>query len=159
MDLGLYRKVMARVVAPLTVGIILSSLDRVNVSFAALHMNADIGLDPKAYGFGVGIFFVGYLLFQLPSAEVLKRIGPAPLDRGERDRLGPRGDGDGGDPDAAAFLRPALPARRVRKRLCAGSRMVRQPVAAAEISRAGDRRNAARHPDFGDRRRPACAAR
>lgn len=76
MDLGLYRKVMARVVAPLTIGIILSSLDRVNVSFAALHMNADIGLDPKAYGFGVGIFFVGYLLFQLPSAEVLKRIGP-----------------------------------------------------------------------------------
>lgn len=76
MDLGLYRKVMARVVAPLTIGIILSSLDRVNVSFAALHMNEDLGLDPKAYGFGVGIFFVGYLLFQLPSAEVLKRIGP-----------------------------------------------------------------------------------
>jgi ACS family tartrate transporter-like MFS transporter len=67
---------MLCVVAPLTFGIILSSLDRVNVSFAALHMNADIGLDPKAYGFGVGIFFVGYLLFQLPSAEVLKRIGP-----------------------------------------------------------------------------------
>ncbi|MEG3179625.1 MFS transporter [Sphingomonas sp. LT1P40] len=71
-----YRKVMARVVAPLTFLIILSSLDRVNVSFAALEMNADLGLDPKAYGFGVGIFFVGYLLFQLPSSEILKRIGP-----------------------------------------------------------------------------------
>lgn len=71
-----YRKVMARVVWPLTCLIILSSLDRVNVSFAALEMNADIGLDPKAYGFGVGIFFVGYLLFQLPSASVLRRIGP-----------------------------------------------------------------------------------
>lgn len=71
-----YRKVMARVVAPLTLLIVLSSLDRVNVSFAALRMNADIGLDPKAYGFGIGIFFVGYLLFQLPSAAVLRRIGP-----------------------------------------------------------------------------------
>lgn len=71
-----YRKVMARVVWPLTLLIILSSLDRVNVSFAALEMNADLGLDPKAYGFGVGIFFVGYLLFQLPSASVLRRIGP-----------------------------------------------------------------------------------
>jgi ACS family tartrate transporter-like MFS transporter len=71
-----YRKVMARVVAPLTFLIILSSLDRVNVSFAAIEMNPDLGLDPKAYGFGVGIFFVGYLLFQLPSAAVLRRIGP-----------------------------------------------------------------------------------
>lgn len=67
---------MLRVVAPLTFLIILSSLDRVNVSFAALRMNVDIGLDPRAYGLGVGIFFVGYLLFQLPSAAVLKRIGP-----------------------------------------------------------------------------------
>lgn len=72
---ALVRNVMARIVAPLTMLIVLSSLDRVNVSFAALHMNADLGLDPKAYGFGVGIFFVGYLLFQLPSAAVLKRIG------------------------------------------------------------------------------------
>jgi MFS transporter, ACS family, tartrate transporter len=71
-----YRKVMARIVWPLTLLIILSSLDRVNVSFAALRMNVDLGLDPKAYGFGVGIFFVGYLLFQLPSAGVLRLIGP-----------------------------------------------------------------------------------
>ncbi len=76
MEPATYRKVMARVVAPLAFLIVLSSLDRVNVSFAALRMNADIGLDPKAYGFGVGIFFVGYLLFQLPSAAVLRRIGP-----------------------------------------------------------------------------------
>jgi ACS family tartrate transporter-like MFS transporter len=66
---------MLRVVAPLTFLIILSSLDRVNVSFAALRMNADLGLDPKTYGFGVGIFFWGYLIFQLPSASVLRSIG------------------------------------------------------------------------------------
>jgi ACS family tartrate transporter-like MFS transporter len=70
-----YRKVMLRVVWPLTFLIILSSLDRVNVSFAALRMNPDLGMDAKAYGFGVGIFFWGYLIFQLPSAAVLRRIG------------------------------------------------------------------------------------
>lgn len=75
MDATSYRKTMLRVVLPLAGLIILSSLDRVNVSFAALHMNADLGLDPKAYGFGVGIFFAGYLIFQLPSAAVLRRIG------------------------------------------------------------------------------------
>lgn len=75
MEKSTYRKVMLRVVWPLTFLIILSSLDRVNVSFAALRMNPDLGMDPKAYGFGVGIFFWGYLLFQLPSAAVLRKIG------------------------------------------------------------------------------------
>lgn len=75
MEKSTYRKVMLRVVWPLTFLIILSSLDRVNVSFAALRMNMDLGMDAKAYGFGVGIFFWGYLIFQLPSAAVLRRIG------------------------------------------------------------------------------------
>jgi MFS transporter, ACS family, tartrate transporter len=64
-----------RVLAPIVLLIVLSSLDRVNVSFAALQMNAAIGLDPKTYGLAVGMFFVGYLLFQFPSTWVLMRIG------------------------------------------------------------------------------------
>lgn len=71
-----YRKIYRHIVAPLTLLIIMSSIDRVNVSFAAVQMNGDLGLDPRAYGLGVGLFFVGYLLFQLPSAAVLKAIGP-----------------------------------------------------------------------------------
>lgn len=70
-----YRKVSLRVVYVLSLLIILSSIDRVNVSFAALQMNADLGLSPQAYGFGVGIFFFAYLLFQLPSSALLKYIG------------------------------------------------------------------------------------
>lgn len=77
MEPSTYRKVLARIVLPLAMLVILRSLDRVNMSFAALRMNADIGLDPKTYGFGVGIFFVGYLLFQLPSAVLLRRLGNA----------------------------------------------------------------------------------
>jgi ACS family tartrate transporter-like MFS transporter len=76
MRASIIRKIVWRVVLPLAALIVLSSIDRVNVSFAALRMNADLGLDPKAYGFGVGIFFAGYLLFQLPSASVLRGIGP-----------------------------------------------------------------------------------
>ena len=50
-------------------------LDRVNVSFAKLHMLADLGMSEAAYGFGAGVFFVGYFLFELPSNLALHRIG------------------------------------------------------------------------------------
>lgn len=69
------RKFQRRVLAPIVLLIVLSSLDRVNISFAALQMNADLGLDAHAYGLAVGVFFVGYLLFQFPSTWVLTRIG------------------------------------------------------------------------------------
>jgi len=50
-------------------------VDRVNVGFAALTMNHDLGLTPEQFGFGVGIFFWGYCLFELPSNLMLHRIG------------------------------------------------------------------------------------
>jgi len=50
-------------------------LDRVNVAFAALTMNRDLGLSPAAYGFGAGILFLGYFLFQIPANLMLERIG------------------------------------------------------------------------------------
>ena len=50
-------------------------LDRVNVSFAALTMNRDIGLSAQAYGIGAGVFFLGYFLFEVPSNVVLERVG------------------------------------------------------------------------------------
>jgi ACS family tartrate transporter-like MFS transporter len=53
----------------------ISFLDRVNVGFAALTMNEDIGLSASAYGFGAGIFFIGYFLFEVPSNLIMKRVG------------------------------------------------------------------------------------
>jgi ACS family tartrate transporter-like MFS transporter len=50
-------------------------LDRVNVGFAALTMNRNLGFSPAVYGFGAGIFFVGYCLFEVPSNVALMRIG------------------------------------------------------------------------------------
>jgi ACS family tartrate transporter-like MFS transporter len=49
--------------------------DRVNVGFAALTMNRDLGFSPAVYGFGAGAFFLGYALFQIPANAVLERVG------------------------------------------------------------------------------------
>ncbi|MES2257127.1 MAG: MFS transporter [Pseudomonadota bacterium] len=69
------QKIRLRLILPFMLLLIISSLDRANVSFAALQMNAELGLSPKAYGLAVSSFFVGYLLFQFPSMAILRRIG------------------------------------------------------------------------------------
>ena len=50
-------------------------LDRINVGFAALTMNKDIGLDSAIYGMAAGVFFWGYFLFEVPSNIVLEKVG------------------------------------------------------------------------------------
>ncbi|MGH6805180.1 MAG: MFS transporter, partial [Methyloceanibacter sp.] len=50
-------------------------LDRVNVGFAALAMNEDLGFTTSMFGAGAGIFFVGYILFEIPSNLALQRFG------------------------------------------------------------------------------------
>ena len=50
-------------------------LDRLNVGFAALTMNKDLGFSPAMFGFGAGVFFIGYLLFQVPANVILERVG------------------------------------------------------------------------------------
>jgi hypothetical protein len=57
-------------------------LDRVNVGFAALTMNADLGLTAEMYGFGAGIFFAGYFLFEVPSNLLLEGSARASGSRG-----------------------------------------------------------------------------
>ncbi len=64
-----------RLAVPTVAFMLLSSLDRVNVSFAALRMNHALGLTPHQFGIGAGILFVGFLLGQYPSLLLLQRIG------------------------------------------------------------------------------------
>ena len=54
---------------------IISWLDRVNVGFAKLQMNSDLGMSETVYGFGAGIFFIGYALCEIPSNLLLVRFG------------------------------------------------------------------------------------
>src|SRR5438132_10598989 len=54
---------------------IVAYLDRVNVGFAALQMNAALGLSATAFGWGAGIFFLSYVVFEIPSNVILARVG------------------------------------------------------------------------------------
>jgi ACS family tartrate transporter-like MFS transporter len=69
------RRVTRRLIPFLFVLYIANYLDRVNVSFAALQMNRDLGFSATAYGMGAGMFFLGYCLFQVPSNLLLERVG------------------------------------------------------------------------------------
>jgi ACS family tartrate transporter-like MFS transporter len=52
-----------------------SFLDRVNIGFAALTMNHDLGFSPQVFGVGAGIFFFGYFFFEIPSNLMLEKVG------------------------------------------------------------------------------------
>ena len=54
---------------------VIAWIDRVNISYAALQMNADLGFSRTVYGLGAGIFFAGYALFEIPSNLILVRVG------------------------------------------------------------------------------------
>ncbi|MBI4886764.1 MAG: MFS transporter [Acidobacteria bacterium] len=54
---------------------IVAYLDRINIGFAALQMNRDLGFGDAVYGLGAGVFFIGYVLFEVPSNLVLHRVG------------------------------------------------------------------------------------
>ncbi len=69
------RKAMWRLLPFLCFIYFIAYLDRVNVGFAALAMNEDLGLSPTAFGNGAGIFFLAYFLFEVPSNFALKRFG------------------------------------------------------------------------------------
>jgi ACS family tartrate transporter-like MFS transporter len=69
------RKATRRLMPFLGLCYAVSFLDRVNVGFAALAMNEDLGFTPEIFGFGAGIFFVGYILCEVPSNLALHRFG------------------------------------------------------------------------------------
>ena len=69
------RKVTWRLIPFLFVLYVIAWLDRVNVGFAGLQMNTDLGFSSTVFGFGSGIFFLGYCLFEIPSNIILERVG------------------------------------------------------------------------------------
>jgi MFS family permease len=70
-----YARVTLRLLPFLGICYLVAYLDRVNVGFAKLHMLEDLAMSEAAYGFGAGIFFIGYFLFELPSNLALHRLG------------------------------------------------------------------------------------
>src|SRR5919199_604753 len=68
-------RVSTRFVPFLIVCYFVAYLDRVNVGFAALTMNKDLGISATAFGLGAGVFFFTYFLFEVPSNLFLERFG------------------------------------------------------------------------------------
>jgi MFS family permease len=71
----LYGRIARRIMPFLVLLFVVAWLDRINVGFARLQMVKDLGFSDAVYGFGAGIFYLGYLLFEVPSNLILERIG------------------------------------------------------------------------------------
>ncbi len=75
MHAPLYRKLDWRLLPFLLVCYTLAYLDRVNIGFAKLQMQSDLGISDAVYGLGAGILFVGYVLFEVSSNLLLPKVG------------------------------------------------------------------------------------
>jgi MFS family permease len=69
------RKAAWRLIPFLILCWVFNQLDRNNIGFAALTMNKELGFTAEMYGFGAGIFFFGYFIFEVPSNLILERVG------------------------------------------------------------------------------------
>ena len=72
---AVYRKVLWRIMPFLMLCYIVAFIDRANIGFAKLHFVTDLGFNDAIYGIGAGIFYVGYILFEVPSNMVLHKNG------------------------------------------------------------------------------------
>ncbi len=70
-----YRKVAIRFIPFLMLCYVVAYLDRVNIGIAKLNMLADLQFSEAAYGLGAGLFFIGYMLFEVPSNLIMHRVG------------------------------------------------------------------------------------
>jgi len=69
------RKISWRIVPFIMLLYFIAFIDRVNIGFAALTMNKDLGFSSAVFGLGAGIFFLGYFLFEVPSNLILNKVG------------------------------------------------------------------------------------
>ncbi|TFY94841.1 MFS transporter [Pseudomonas nabeulensis] len=74
-DQRLYRKLAWRIMPFLFLCFVLNWLDRVNISFAHLQFKTDLNISDATFGIIVGVFSIGYLLFEIPSNLLLEKIG------------------------------------------------------------------------------------
>src|SRR6516162_11775542 len=72
---AIYVKIARRIVPFMVLLFLTAWLDRYNLGFAKLQMVKDLGFSEAVYGFGAGIVYLGYMLFEIPSNLLLERIG------------------------------------------------------------------------------------
>ena len=74
-DDALYHKVSARIIPFLFLCYVIAFLDRINVGFAQLQLKQDLGFSEAMYGLGAAVFYIGYVLFEVPSNLLLAKFG------------------------------------------------------------------------------------
>lgn len=74
-EVQVYKKVIWKLIPFLCFCYIAAYLDRINVGLAKLHMLSDVHLSEAAFGLGAGLFFVGYIIFEVPSNLVMEKVG------------------------------------------------------------------------------------
>ena len=70
------RRKYLHIILPLFIASVIAFLDRVNIAYAALTMNVDMGFSAAVFGMGAGVFFLGYLLFEIPGAIIASKYSP-----------------------------------------------------------------------------------
>jgi ACS family tartrate transporter-like MFS transporter len=70
-----FGQVLRRLIPLIFLGYVVAYVDRVNIGFAAVEMQRDLGLSDAVYGLGAGLFFLGYFLFEIPSNLIMERVG------------------------------------------------------------------------------------
>jgi len=75
LEVTIYKKVIWKLIPILCFCYIAAYLDRINVGLAKLHMLSDVHLSEAAFGLGAGLFFVGYILFEVPSNLIMEKVG------------------------------------------------------------------------------------
>src|SRR5918996_1075158 len=68
-------RVIRRLIPFIFICYVVAYIDRVNIGFAAKELRLDLGFDAAVFGFGGGLFFLGYGLFEIPSNLILERVG------------------------------------------------------------------------------------
>lgn len=69
------KQLNAKIIPFIVICYFVANLDKTNISIAALQMNADLGLSASMYGLGVGMFYISYIIFELPSNIIMTRVG------------------------------------------------------------------------------------
>lgn len=72
---AMYRRIAWRLMPFLIISYVINAIDRTNISMAQLRMESDLGFTAEIYGIGVGIFYLGYVMFEVPSNVLLERVG------------------------------------------------------------------------------------
>ena len=132
---AIVRKIVRHLMPVLGIMYLIAYIDRQNIGYAKLQMVGDLGMTETAFGLGSSLFFIGYLLFELPSNLFLAKVGARVWFARIMVSWGARDPGARIHPERDDVLRAAVPARRTGSRFLSRRAVCTDPVGSLGISR------------------------